>query len=318
MPDKRRRLAGTNDANQGIWFIRIFAIFWNGFIAMFIYVMITQFHKSGGNWFMILFMVPFVLVGIFLACAAFNPKLLQQNAGTNSGLPELPDKNKINKSELQLKPQTTPGKSLLGSIFISVFWNGIVSVFLWHVVKEWTQGKQEWFLILFLSPFVLIGVVLIYSVIYAFLQLFNPKSVLTLSNSMVKPGESVTLKWKFAGSAERMDSLKITLEGREEATYSRGTSTYTDKEVFATISLLETRSKSQIRQGSAQIKIPPDAMPSFASSHNRIIWTIKVQGEIPKWPDVNDEYPITIYNLERSDLKMIEFKPETEDDDDDD
>lgn len=266
---------------------------------------------------MILFMVPFVLVGIFLACASFNPKLLQQSASTESGLPELPDKNKISRSELQLKPQTTPGKSLFASLAISVFWNGIVSVFLWHVVKEWMAGKQEWFLILFLSPFVLIGLVLIYSVFYAFMQLFNPKSILTLSNSMVKPGETVTLKWKFAGSAERMDSLKITLEGREEATYSRGTSSYTDKEVFSTVSLFESRSKSQIRQGSVQIKIPLDAMPSFASSHNRIIWTLKVQGEIPKWPDVNDEYPITIYNLERSDLKMIEFKPETEEDDDD-
>ena len=34
--------------------------------------------------------------------------------------------------------------------------------------------------------------------------------------------------------------LKITLEGREEATYRRGTDTVTDREVFATHSLVDT------------------------------------------------------------------------------
>lgn len=319
MADKRRRIGKNNDGSQGgIWFIRIFALVWNCFISIFIYSLVTQPPKGENSWFFFVFMIPFVLVGIFLAAASLNPKLLQPNPATSSGLPELPDKNNIKKSELQLKPQTTPGKSLFFSFAFSLFWNGIVSVFIYQVVKEWMAGKQEWFLILFLSPFVLIGLVLIYSVFYAFLQLFNPKSVFTLSSYKLKPGESTNLKWKFGGSADRMESLKITLEGREEATYTRGTSSYTDRNVFATISIFETKSKSQIRQGSAAIAIPRDAMPSFSSAHNRIIWTLKVQGEIPKWPDVNDEYPITVYNLERNDLKKLEFKPETEEDRDDD
>jgi hypothetical protein len=35
-------------------------------------------------------------------------------------------------------------------------------------------------------------------------------------------------------------------------------------------------------------------MHSFAAKNNKIVWTLHVRGEIPRWPDVDDEFPFTV------------------------
>jgi hypothetical protein len=88
--------------------------------------------------------------------------------------------------------------------------------------------------------------------------------------------------------------LKIVLEGREEATYRRGTSTHTDREVFATIPIVDTDQSMLIPQGSARVPVPEDTMPSFSARRNKIVWTLKATCEIPGWPDSDDEYEIVV------------------------
>ena len=39
---------------------------------------------------------------------------------------------------------------------------------------------------------------------------------------------------------------------------------------------------------------PADTMHSFAGENNKIVWSIKVEGEIPIWPDVNEEFEIKV------------------------
>lgn len=46
--------------------------------------------------------------------------------------------------------------------------------------------------------------------------------------------------------------------------------------------------------GSAQVTIPTDVMHTFEASHNKITWHLVVGGDIPRWPDVNDEYPLRL------------------------
>jgi hypothetical protein len=35
-------------------------------------------------------------------------------------------------------------------------------------------------------------------------------------------------------------------------------------------------------------------MHSFEASNNKIVWAVKLHGEIAKWPDVDFEFPITV------------------------
>jgi len=194
-----------------------------------------------------------------------------------------------------LEPSASPKIKLIGVTIAALFWNGIVSVFLFNLVSEWRHGGGfSWFLALFLTPFVGVGLALIGGVFYQFMALFNPRPRITVGKGVALPGDTVNIAWEFAGRADRLRCLQITLEGREEATYRRGTNTSTDKEVFTRIPLVDTTELITMRNGSAKLHVPPGAMHSFKSSNNKIIWALKVHGDIPRWPDVNDEYPFTI------------------------
>ncbi|HWH69403.1 MAG TPA: DUF3592 domain-containing protein, partial [Candidatus Sulfotelmatobacter sp.] len=126
---------------------------------------------------------------------------------------------------LVLKPKVPPWLKLLGIIGIALFWNGIVSVFVTQVVKSWRSGHPEWFLTLFMIPFVLVGLVLIGSIGYQALALFNPRPRLKVTPGAIPLGGTLRIEWEIAGRTEMMQHLRVHLVGREEATYRRGTNT---------------------------------------------------------------------------------------------
>ncbi len=186
---------------------------------------------------------------------------------------------------------------LIGTIFIAAFWNGIVSVFLWQIVLSFRRGDPEWFLCLFMTPFVLVGLGLLAGVIYFLLALANPRPCLTISPSAPLLGARLRVEWIFKGRYKRMTRLKIVVEGHEKATYQRGTDSHTDREAFASFVVTDSPSIWEFAQGAGEIEIPADTMHSFASDHNAVVWAIHVHGEIPRWPDVNETFEIEVRPL---------------------
>jgi hypothetical protein len=186
-----------------------------------------------------------------------------------------------------------PVAKIFGMLFLALFWNGIVSVFFWQMLKEWRSGGKPFFLTIFLVPFVLVGLALIFGIFYTLLAAFNPRPSLMLSASTVPLGGSATLSWTFTGRVSRMTGLKVFLEGIEEARYRRGTRTHTDRETFAKIPVFESPG-GVAHSGSAEVRVPADTMHSFSGGNNRIIWTLKLSGEIPKWPDVTESVEIEV------------------------
>jgi len=175
-----------------------------------------------------------------------------------------------------------------------LFWNGIVSIFMVQTIAGWTSGNGDGCSTAFLIPFVLVGLGLIVLVFYYFLALFNPRPTLRVSESSVALGDTVELEWETAGNVDRVKEFTITLEGREEATYRRGTSTSTDKSVFATIELVKSTRGKDMRRGKVKVSLPADTMHTFRSSNNKILWCLKLKGDIPKWPDVSEEFALEV------------------------
>jgi hypothetical protein len=192
-----------------------------------------------------------------------------------------------------LSPSVSGKMKLLGLLFAAVFWNGIVSVFVVNLFTERWSGTN-WFLVLFLTPFVLVGLGLIGGAFYQAMALFNPKPVLNVSRRSAAPSDTVEVRWTFSGQTHRLNHLKLTFEGREEATYRRGTDTKTDKETFKVITLAETADPMAISSGSVKLLLPADVMHSFQSPNNKIVWVFKLKGAIPRWPNVNEEYIFTV------------------------
>lgn len=193
-----------------------------------------------------------------------------------------------------LKASVAPVTKLIGAILVAGFWNGIVSVFVTDVVSHWLRHQPEWFPTIFMIPFVLAGLGLIGFVIYTFLALFNARPKLTLTPGAPTLGGSCEMEWKLSGRTQVVRRLQIFLEGREEATYQRGTTTTTDKSVFAKIELLNSTDRLAIKAGQARVSIPPGLMHSWTAPHNKIVWAIRVEGDIPRWPDIKEEFPVIV------------------------
>ncbi len=203
---------------------------------------------------------------------------------------------------LSLKPQVGPMGKVLGAFLFAAIWNGIVSVFVWQAFKAWELAQPEWGLMIFLIPFVLVGLFSLGLVAYFLLALANPRPRLTLTPGRPRLGEALNLDWAFTGRSSRLKHLRIFLEGREEATYRRGTKTYTDHEVFATLDLVDSTADWEITRGTAEVVIPEDTMHSFEGDSNKIVWEVKVEGEISRWPDVEQNFPVAIRPLKAEDF----------------
>lgn len=179
-----------------------------------------------------------------------------------------------------------------------LFWNGIVSVFVVIAISGHLEGDPEWFLTLFIIPFVLVGIALIVFFIRQMLVTtgIGPTQV-EISDHPLHPGEPCRLFVSQSGRLQ-INSLEVLLVCEEEATYRQGTDTRTEtrevhrQEVFR-------REGSEVRRGlpfetECALKVPEGAMHSFKADHNRIKWKVVVQGDVAGWPDYKRSFPVII------------------------
>ncbi len=183
---------------------------------------------------------------------------------------------------------------LLGFFFFGAFWNGVTSVFVWPFLQGTKRLSSDWGLAVFMIPFVLIGLFLCGLVGYYFLALLAPRARLTVARRNLRIGESFDLEWSLVGRVERIEVLRIYLEGREEATYRRGTNTTTDRHVFAEVEIATVSDRVEMRAGRARVSIPNGVVPSFASRNNKIVWNLRLKGDIRMFPDIDDEFALKI------------------------
>jgi hypothetical protein len=197
-----------------------------------------------GEWWIALVPLVFVLVGVggmAGSLLAWWGSKRKTAAGVAAWLPASGDEAPAAGGPTVLEAKVSPLGKLAMTTGICLFWNGIVSVFVWQVWKSWRSGGGvDGCVVLFLVPFVLVGLALLLGVPYQFLALFNPRPVLDLDRQRIEVGDRVGVSWRFRGSARRIRRLRIVCEGREEATYRRGTDTRTDRESFAEIVVVET------------------------------------------------------------------------------
>jgi hypothetical protein len=193
-----------------------------------------------------------------------------------------------------LQPATGRGLKLATLIVLSLIWNAFVGVFLYTVLSNVPRGGVSWFVAIFLTPFLIAGVVLVVLAIRQAFEMSNPRPIVRVNRSVVALGDDLRVDWSMDGQVKRLASVSITLEGREEATYTRGTDRVTEKNVFATIVVANQTAPAITGNGSVTVKIPADSMHSFTARHNRVKWVLRIRAEVPRWPDSDDEFLLTV------------------------
>ena len=140
-------------------------------------------------------------------------------------------------------------------------------------------------------PFVLVGLAVAAAVGYHFLAFFTPRPEVALSSAL-SLGGSAALEWRFRGRVEMLKRLRIALVGKEWVSHSGQKGSSIDSHVFRRVELLDLAAPPD--QGFLSVTVPAGTMHSFAGENNKIVWSIKVEGEIPIWPDLDQDFVIEV------------------------
>lgn len=116
------------------------------------------------------------------------------------------------------------------------------------------------------------------------LALLGPYLSLEIDEPRARPGDRVELHWRLRGLSPAARGLRFTLVGRERAIVDRGEDDLGEQDwLLQRLELAEIETRGST--GAIELAIPPELMPSFASEHHRIDWSVEVDVEVDWWPD---------------------------------
>jgi hypothetical protein len=187
---------------------------------------------------------------------------------------------------------------LFGLLMAALTWNGAVSYFIYVVVRGCLNGHPDWLLILFIAPFLAVGIAL--AAIFVRQLLYTTgigPTLLEISEHPLVPGENYRLFLSQSGNLT-MQSIAMTLVCEEEAVFRQGTNARTESREILSIALLE-RTGLVVKPGDPfeddiAIAIPAEAMHSFRALHNEVRWKLLVSGKVANRYDFQRTFPIVI------------------------
>jgi hypothetical protein len=166
-------------------------------------------------------------------------------------------------------------------------------------VRGHLAGKPEWFLTFFCIPFIAIGFFLIYGFFHQLLVTTGiGPTLMELSDHPLHPGGEYQLFLSQTGRLS-VNCLTLSLICEEEATYRQGTDTRTESSKVFQQEILR-QENFEIPPGipfeiQIELRIPESAMHSVASAHNRIGWTLVVNGDVEGWPNFERSFPVILF-----------------------
>ncbi len=188
---------------------------------------------------------------------------------------------------LELRPDAMRKRNAIFLSLFALFWNACSGV-------GAVLARSDLLAFGFTMIFVVVGVVLIAAAAYQWAQLLNPRPVLVLARGELALGDDVGFTWQLAGRRAELTGFRIRLRGSERASYRRGTDKVTKTHVFHDVLIFETERSALAQRGSATLHIPGDSMHSFSAPDNGVIWNLVVEADVPRWPDIRDEFEIQV------------------------
>jgi hypothetical protein len=189
------------------------------------------------------------------------------------------------------------GCKFVGSVFAALFWNGIVSVFVWNLAADWNKmGAARWFMAAFLSPFVIVGGVLVLVVLVSALQWFASmlagRLEVELAEHPLSPGGVTRARVEQRGLFG-LAGVSVSLVCTESASYMAGTSKTTATREVSNRRLVDSDATGGRLPLEFDLCAPAGAMHSFEAPNNKIDWTLRVTGRLMGLP-FRDEFRLAL------------------------
>ena len=285
------------------------------------------FEPGFGFWLMVLVMISFMLIGgtgvvytvlhvgtsaerrSAMARRAADIDLISEAMASPREYPTIPrDANLTNSPGIRLAyrlPVTHSGPWVLfAATAFFLVWNGIATVLVLVAAKSHISARPDWFLTLFVLPFVGIGIWATYFFVQQLLLHtgIGPTTV-EISDHPLRPGRTYQL---FVSQAGRLNvkSLELFLVCEEETTYRQGTDIRTERcRVYCETVFVQR--DFQIEPGKAfelscDLRVPPSAMHSFQASQNAVQWMLVAKGHATSWPMFQRCFPVVVCPAESS------------------
>jgi hypothetical protein len=188
--------------------------------------------------------------------------------------------------------------TLLGLGLFMLIWNGITWALAGFAIRGHLLGKGEWILTIFLIPFVLVGLLVVFAFIRQLLvSLGVGPTVVEVSAHPFRAGGQYDVHVSQSGQLT-MNALRVLLVCEEKATYRQGTDTRTETRKVVEEEVYRNEG-FEVMQGIPfearfSVRIPGASMHSFESRHNAVSWRLVVVGDIANWPDIERQYPILL------------------------
>lgn len=174
-------------------------------------------------------------------------------------------------------------------IVVHVIWAG------WSTATAISFFRTEgWSEQIALTPMVIVSLLLTGFCIHQWMLFLSPYPELTISSGTIVPGSQLSLHWQMSRPV-KFRSLRIEAKAQERATFSQGTSSITDRhDIWQQTLVAIDHADGSVPRGTASLTIPPQAMHSFQSDHNQIVWLFCVHVEIPWWPNISGEFSFSV------------------------
>ena len=202
-----------------------------------------------------------------------------------------------------LRPRRSRIGRVIGVLFFACVWNGAMYIlFINQLLPQWQSGFSigAVFFSLFALPFMAVGLLLVYMVGHSALAILNPRFTLELDHAPVRLGDACSVIYRMSGRRMPIGMLTFRLIGRESATYRHGSNTSTDHHEFLNEVIFQSKDATTHADGTLSLRVPAGAVPSFRAQNNKIEWLITVHGDIRRWPDVDQEYPLHVLPAEET------------------
>ena len=192
----------------------------------------------------------------------------------------------------------SPGWTLFGLLAAAIVWNGIVSVFLVMAVRSVLLGSPDRLMMLFILPFLGVGVALVLVFARQLRQTAGVGPTLVeISDHPLLPGQTYRVFMSQTGNLT-LKSVDISLTCEEEAVFSQGTNARTEsREVFRKTVFSATNAvirPSEALEAECDLPVPAEAMHSFRANHNQVQWKVIVRSDAVGWKSFQRSFPVVV------------------------
>lgn len=308
---------GPVDPLRRILFVRLAAVVGVFLFLAFLLTQVEQARLPGGTLPAVAFLAPLFVIAVLaviIATAAGAGMEWRSNSVLNIDRwrRKVVHPDSVDLARLMTQVRKEPGRMMAVRIrpeagaavnmaflgCFSLFWNGIVSVFVAILVYQWFEGEFQLFMALFLIPFVLIGIALFIGFLSKLLiWLRVPEIVLEMEQEPLSPGEHARIHLVQGGQFS-LNTLTVDLRCIEKISYTRGTDTYTETHEVYTERLLDTgpielNAALKLEQP-LEFRIPAEGPVSFRAPHNELVWSLEVALDVSRWPNAKYTYPFRV------------------------